>query len=50
MHTQRQLELARRAARRRGLESKTSSTQRGESGPTLTPQRSVDSNQSRGSL
>lgn len=50
MHTQRQLELARRAACRRGLESKTSSTQRSDSGATLTPQSSVDSNQSRGSL
>lgn len=50
MHTQRQLELARRAARRRGLESKTASTQRGDPGPTLTSQESVDSNQSRGSL
>lgn len=50
MHTQRQLEIARRAARRRALESKASSTQRGDSGPTLTPQSSVDSNQNDASL
>lgn len=50
MHTQRQLELARRAARRRALESKASSAQRGDSGPTLTPQSSVDSNKNHASL
>ena len=50
MHTQRQLELARRAARRRALESQVSSTQPNDTGPTLTPQSSVDSNQTRGSL
>lgn len=50
MHTQRQLKLARRAARRRGLESSSSSVHRNGSGPTLTPQSSVDSDKTRESL